>query len=1637
MQHATSTGSSSADHRSPSLWEVGESLPPGFGDFAVSARCLTVQSDRGAALAVVERDGARRLDHASLADRARRWARRLRAMGLPPGAPVGLCAAADLAIPIGFLAILEAGGAVVPLDPALPADRLRAMTAALGCHHILTTADTAPLFDDTMSRLDLAETPDDAPISDDGRPDHDPDRVAVIYHTSGSTGRPKPVALPHRAISARLRSMVDWFGVTADDVVCAGSTLAFDPFLQQMFFPLLAGGTLWLPDRHALLDPALFWDQAARLGVTHLNFVPSQMEALLRRPPPDGLPRLRRIVMGGERMPPDLPARITAALGPVAVYNMYGPTEATVDATGWRADPAVSDRDVPIGAPLPGCRVRILNAALERVPVGEVGELCIGGAGLALSYLGMAEATANAFVADPFGAPGDRLYRTGDQARWLPDGQIAFLGRQDEQVKIRGQRIELGEVEAALRAAPGVTLAVVSKWDDAPGGAALLAHLTATPGGEAPEPEALRRWLAERLPAAAVPAHILVLDALPTLPSGKIDRKALPRPALAASKPDAAPSTSDAASFERRIAAVWADLLGRPSVDVTANLFEMGAHSLHVPRALIAIEEATGQRLSAVDLFRFPSVAALARHMAGGDTPHRPAAARRRALAGEEDHAVAIVGMAFRFPGAADRAAFWDAMMAGADAVRRRDPASLRAEGAPAALVDHPDFIAAHAAIDGTDRFDPAPFGYSHGEAAEIDPQQRLLLQLAWHALEDAACDPEEDGPVGVFAGVGFNSYLVDNLRDRLGVAGGSDRFSAVVGVDKDFAATRIAYKLGLTGPAMTVNSACSTALSVTVAAVDSLRAGRCRVVLAGAASLGMFSPFGHIHADGGIASRAGRCRPFDAQADGVVAGAGAAVLVLKRLGDARADGDRVHAVIRGIGIANDGAGKAAFSAPSVDGQAAAIAQALDDAGVEPGQIGFVEGHGTATPLGDPIEVAALNLAYRGAYRGAEPGSLLLGSVLLGSVKGTIGHLDAAAGMAGLVKAALVLERGIVPPTAHFTSPNPRIPFAEGPFRVNGQPEPFPGPADRPRLAGVSGFGMGGTNIHAILSAAPVDGPAEATAQTPTDTAPVLLTLSAATPDALDRLTDALATDLEGGDGRRLADVAGSLARRRPLRHRRALVATTPAQAANALRAGATVGEVARGVATAFLFPGQGAQQAGMARDLDIAVPAFRDVIDAADRALRGGPAEGLRALLLADPADARATAALSETLLTQPALFVTEYATARALESLGLRANALIGHSVGEYVAACLGGVMGFDDALRLVAARGRLMATAPRGAMLAISLPEAEVLPLLGQSGADLAAVNAPRQCVAAGTEAQIAALAALVTGLGKPSRRLVVSHAFHSALMDPILDAFAEELARTPLAAPTVPILSNVSGDWLRAEEATDPAYWVRHLRGTVRFADGLRRLIDADPTRLLVEAGPGSTLIRLARGAGAGEAQAIAALPLTPEPGEGRDGHTALLDAVGRVWSAGGTIDRKAAAGGATRRMALPPYPFAAIRLWIEPNAVAAASDHGPTPPPQPTPEPPATVGGREAVIAEVWRDVLGVPQVGPEDDFLALGGDSLIAVRIATRLRARLGCEVAASALFRGGTVAGLARLLGGDEQKAEAQEIGAREEGWL
>jgi acyl transferase domain-containing protein len=552
---------------------------------------------------------------------------------------------------------------------------------------------------------------------------------------------------------------------------------------------------------------------------------------------------------------------------------------------------------------------------------------------------------------------------------------------------------------------------------------------------------------------------------------------------------------------------------------------------------------------------------------------------------------------------------------------------------------------------------------------------------------------------VGVFAGTGFGSYAFDNLFDRIHRRVGAERYATVIANDKDFAALRIAYKLGLTGPAVSVGTACSTGLGAVTLAVQALREGRCRVALAGAAAIGLTSAGGYLSVEGGIGSPSGRCRPFDAQADGTVGGSGAAMVALKRLSDAQADGDRILAVIRGVGCRNDGAERAAFTAPGAEGQAATLAEALADAGIDPASVGFVEGHGTGTALGDPIEVAGLNRAYRAAPPG---------SILLGSAKSNLGHLDAAAGLAGLIKAILALRHGVVPPTAGFVAPNPQAPFAEGPFRVNAAAEPWPERADGlPRRAAVSSFGLGGTNAHVILEQAPdarPDPDAEA------EPRPEILALSAAPPAALDRMTADLAARLTGADAPSLADAAHTLQTgRRRLPLRRAVVARTSGEAAAKLSGGRGFdGRTAGGaVGVAFLFPGQGSQYPGMGRALYPREPAFRATVDEAAEILKDTAAHAVRDLLLADPGDAEAARRLADTAITQPALFVVEIGIARVLSGWGIEPAALIGHSVGELTAACLAGTLPFPAALSLVAERGRLMGSAPRGSMLAVSPP------------------------------------------------------------------------------------------------------------------------------------------------------------------------------------------------------------------------------------------------------------------------------------------------------------------------------------------
>ncbi|MGW2722339.1 amino acid adenylation domain-containing protein [Streptomyces sp. NPDC001492] len=967
--------------------------------------------------------------------------------------------------------------------------------------------------------------------------------------------------------------------------------------------------------------------------------------------------------------------------------------------------------------------------------------------------------------------------------------------------------------------------------------------------------------------------------------------------------------------------------------------------------------------------------------------------------------AVAVVGMALRCPGAETLDAFWRNLSDGVESITTFTDEELLAAGVAPDEAARPDYVRRLGVLGDMEGFDAAFFGFSRREAEMLDPQHRLLLECAWEALEHAGCAPgTTDKVTGVYAGVGESAYLHHNLLPNGDLVARVGEFQTSLGNDKDFVPTRISFKLDLRGPSVSVQTGCSTSLVAVHTACQSLNNGECDVALAGGATV-IPQRRGHLHEKGGIKSSDGHCRAFDAAADGTVAGSGAAVVALKRLDDALADGDVIHAVIRGSAVNNDGARKVGFTAPSVEGQADVIAEALAVADVDPSTVSYVEAHGTGTPLGDPVEVAALKSVF-----GTGPA----GSCALGSVKTNIGHLDTAAGAVGLIKVVLSLRARQLPPSLHFTEPNPQLGLDDSPFYVNTALVPWEGERLR---AGVSSFGIGGTNAHVVLEEAPARTPA------PTGRTRHVLPVSAATPTAFATAVSRLADHLRANPHERIDEVAYTLQRgRRRLAHRGFVVAGGVGEAAEALGAGLPARHSAAGPSqdreVVLGFPGQGAQRVGMGRAAYEQEPVFRAEADRAASLLWSltDKAVDVRPVLGLDGPDSGDGATVDQTSVAQPALFVLEYALARLWESWGVRPVAMVGHSLGELVAACVAGVMSLEDSLRLVAVRGRLMQSAPAGVMTAVPLPESEVAALL--DGVDLAAVNGPRECVVAGSADAITVFETRLAGRGIVSKRLRTSHAFHSRLMDTAAAAFEEEAARVRLSPPRIPFVSNVTGDWITDEEATSPAYWARQIRATVRFDDALTAVRDTGA--VLLEAGPGQVLTRLARAAGV---DAVACLPATA----GTDGPE-LLSAVGELWCEGVAVDWEAPAGGARpHRTVVPSYPFERERCWIDPPLTAAAGGcgcaTGQSAAQEPVTREPAKTAAPdypdpiEREVAAVFADLLGAPAIGPEDSFFELGGHSLLATQLVSRVRVLFGVDVPLRTFIESPTIRGLAREL--------------------
>ncbi|MEO6196029.1 MAG: amino acid adenylation domain-containing protein, partial [Thermoanaerobaculia bacterium] len=1002
-----------------------------------------------------------------------------------------------------------------------------------------------------------------------------------------------------------------------------------------------------------------------------------------------------------------------------------------------------------------------------------------------------------------------------------------------------------------------------------------------------------------------------------------------------------------------------------------------------------------------------------------------------RELTGTE---IAIVGMAGRFPGARDVQELWRNLRDGVEAVRFPEPAEFAARGLDPARLADPDWVKAISQMEGYDCFDELFFGVSPREAELMDPQHRVLLECAWEALESAGYDPQGvAGRVGVYAGATLSTYLLFHLIGNP-LTAGADPLQVVLGNASDALATRISYKLNLCGPSHSVQCACSTSLVAVHTACQSLLNEECDLALAGGVSIQADAGLGYRYVPGSVVSPDGHCRAFDAAAQGSIFGSGVGLVVLKRLEDALAGGDTIRAVILGSAVTNDGSLKVGFTAPGVKGQAAAISEALAVAGIDPETIAYIEAHGTGTALGDPIEIQAVTRAFR-EYTDRR------GFCAIGSVKSNLGHLDVAAGVAGLIKTVLALEHGELPPSLHFERPNPRIDFASAPVYVNAALAPWPeARSGEPRRAGVNSFGLGGTNAHVVLEQAPAPAPAARTRPWQ------LLTLSARTAEALaaagERLAAHLADPPTDSPGLDLGDAAYTLAiGRRAFGLREALVCRDPADAAACLAAGDPVrlltspetaeGWPESGRPVAFIFPGQGAQHVGMGRDLYESEPVFREEIDRAAAHLAPRLGLDLRHVLYpAAGGEAEAARQLARTAIAQPALLLVEVALARLLGSWGVRPRAMLGHSLGEYAAAVLAGVFTLEAALDLVAERGRLIEqVGDAGTMLAVPLSEAEIAPFLGGE-VHLAALNAPSLVSVAGPAAAVAELISRLAAEGVVAMPLQVAFAGHSPQTEPAVAPFQARVAAVGPKAPEIPFVSSSSGAWIDAAEAADPGYWARHLRQPVRFSDGVETLRALEPGMAFLEVGPGAGLAPLIRWhlSSPGERPVVAAMR---QPKDTSSDLATLLGALGRLWVSGARIDWQGFyAGQGRRRVPLPTYPFERRRHWIEATAAPAFTANEAA---VPVYTPPAASARKERPalrthylaprdlyereVAHIWQEVLGVAQVGADDNFYELGGHSLLATQVASRLRDAFRAELPLQPLLGAATVAQAATVL--------------------
>ena len=1489
------------------------------------------------------------LSYRELNERSGKLAYLLIEKGIQPDTIVAIMAERSVEMIVGILGIFKSGGAYLPIDPVYPEERIDYMLKDSRTKMLVTTNDKegekVTMWEGEKVLLEfINHHSNDLSFHHSSFIVHHSSHLSYAIYTSGSTGNPKGVMIDHRSLVNFTESITHIIDFQVNDSIISLTNICFDIFGLETIVPLTRGIRVVVGVKEEQLSPEAATRAIIEKGVTVLQVTPSRLYSFINNESfLFALKSLKNLLIGGEALTTELLEKAREVVRG-KIYNLYGPTETTI----WSTVKDVSKgQALNIGKPFANTKVFILDRANRLQPIAVTGELCISGDGLARGYLNQPELTAEKFIMlsatkNPFEkgfldfpkllfnqhlpltthhSP-LTLYRTGDLARWLPDGNIEFFGRIDFQVKIRGFRIEPGEIGAHLSKHGLIKDVVVTAREDDSGEKYLCAYFVPHTPSFPPSSISfeLKNFLSGQLPDYMIPSYFIQLATIPLTPAGKIDFKSLPLPDMEQSKRDTnyvAPTDK----LEKAIADTWKDVLKIEKVGIHDNFFDLGGNSFKIIRLSSKLTKKLDREIPVVTLFNYPTIGCLAKYLKGElnneDTLEKKKKKERYLISRD----IAVIGMAARFPGAGNIDKFWDNLKNGIESITFFTDDELKISGVDEETLKNPNYIKAKGIIDGADYFDAGFFNYSPRDAIVMEPQMRILHECCWEALEDAGYIPDScELPIGLYAGASnnFTWEAMIQLYDGIDLM---EPFEAMQFVDKSFMCTRISYKFNLKGPSVYVQSACSTSLVAIHMAVNSLLMDDCSMALAGGVALTFPEKNGYIYKPGFIESSDGHCRAFDAKADGTVGGEGVGIVVLKRLIDATKDNDHIYAVIKASAVNNDGFRKVGYSAPSIEGQAEAIREVHRRAGIAPEAITYIEAHGTGTILGDPIEVEALKMAFNSRENGF---------CAIGSVKTNIGHLDSAAGVAGFIKTVLALHHKQIPPNLHFNNNNPSIDFKKSPFYVISKLREW-NTGGYPLIAGVSSFGIGGTNAHIILEESP--GKEKSVQETGEkgkkreDTKYQLIILSAKTLSALDQMTQNLVKHLKKNPGINPADVAYTLqVGRKIFKQRRTVVCANVSEIiellslphSNKVHSYFDASDK-HNRSVVFMYPGLGGQYINMGLGLYKDVADFRQEIDRCFGILQSMTGVSLKNVFYPtnESPSNFSTEEINNTLyqqyIAQPMIFCFEYALSHLLMKWGIQPDAMIGYSFGEYIAACLSGVFTLEDALYLVTYRGKLMDELPRGKMLSVPLSEEELKPLLIMNqDISIAVVNGP-SCIVSGPGEAIKALEKKLKEKKCIYVPINISHAVHSKMMEPMLDSFEIKIKEVKLNPPRIPYISTVTGEWISTEDATNPKYWVRQLRETVQFAKGLEELLKEKDV-IFVELGPGNDLSSILMQHKAKTPDQII-ITTTRHPQKKVSDTYYLLNKIGQMWLYGQGIHwNEFYKNTRSKRVPLPTYPF---------------------------------------------------------------------------------------------------------------------------